>query len=147
MKIFKLKLSDQSGNEANFITKTTALGIFDFRSFLDLAMLITESGAAWVLRSAIFDIVIDTINKRQAARPNTSISETTIISYFQEENYRKDFIDALRDYVDMGNFKYALYTDKIYVTIFNEKAQEYRKVLRLENPGEADPPIRMILTA
>lgn len=32
----------------------------------------------------------------------------------------------------MGNFKYALYTDKIYVSIFREKAQEYRRVLRLE---------------
>jgi hypothetical protein len=32
----------------------------------------------------------------------------------------------------MGNFKYPLYTDKIYVSIFREKAQEYRKVLRLD---------------
>ena len=40
--------------------------------------------------------------------------------------------DALRDCVAMGNFKYAVYTDKIYLSIFREKAQEYRKVLRLE---------------
>jgi hypothetical protein len=32
----------------------------------------------------------------------------------------------------MGNFKYALYTDKIYVSIFREKAQVYRRVLRLD---------------
>jgi len=31
----------------------------------------------------------------------------------------------------MGNFKYPLYTDKIYVSIFREKAKEYRKILRL----------------
>ena len=31
----------------------------------------------------------------------------------------------------MGNFKYPLYTDKVYVSIFREKAMEYRKVLRL----------------
>ena len=32
----------------------------------------------------------------------------------------------------MGNFKYALYTDKIYVSIFREKAHVYRRVLRLD---------------
>ena len=32
----------------------------------------------------------------------------------------------------MGNFKYALYTDNIYVSIFREKAREYRKVLSLD---------------
>ena len=33
----------------------------------------------------------------------------------------------------MGNFKYALYTDRIYVSIFREQAQVYRRVLRLDN--------------
>ncbi len=33
----------------------------------------------------------------------------------------------------MGNFKYPVYTDKIYVSIFREDAHEYRKILRLEN--------------
>jgi len=31
----------------------------------------------------------------------------------------------------MGNFKYAIYTDKIYVSIFKEKASEYRQILKL----------------
>ena len=35
------------------------------------------------------------------------------------------------DCVDMGNFKYPLYTDKVYVSIFREEAREYRKILRL----------------
>ena len=33
----------------------------------------------------------------------------------------------------MGKVKYAIYTDKIYVSIFREKAQEYRRVLKLSN--------------
>jgi len=33
--------------------------------------------------------------------------------------------------VEMGPFKYAVYTDKIYLSIFREKAKEYRKLLRL----------------
>ena len=49
----------------------------------------------------------------------------------QEENYRKEFTDALRDYVSMGNAKYAIYTNKIYESIFCEKAQEYKKILKL----------------
>ena len=32
----------------------------------------------------------------------------------------------------MGNFKYSLYTNKLYVSIFREKAKEYRQVLRLD---------------
>ncbi len=82
---------------------------------------------------AILDIVIDTINQRTGGGTKyiNQRDEDFIFAYFQEENYRKDFTDALRDFVAMGNFKYPLYTDKIYVSIFREKAQEYRKVLRL----------------
>ena len=46
-----------------------------------------------------------------------------ISAFLQEENYRREFTDALRDYVSMGNSKYAIYTDKIYQSIFREKAQ------------------------
>ena len=51
----------------------------------------------------------------------------------QEENYRREFTDALRDYVDMGNAKYGIYTDKIYQSIFREKAKEYRQILKLSD--------------
>ena len=40
-------------NEIDFITKTTVLGIFDFRSFPNLAMLVFESEWAKLLRQAI----------------------------------------------------------------------------------------------
>jgi hypothetical protein len=33
----------------------------------------------------------------------------------------------------MGNFKYPMYTDKIYVSIFRGNAKEYRKILRLHS--------------
>jgi hypothetical protein len=32
----------------------------------------------------------------------------------------------------MGKFKYIIYTDKVYKSIFKENAQEYRQVLKLE---------------
>lgn len=87
-----------------------------------------------MLRSTILDIVIDTINQRTGGGTKyiNQRDETFIISYFKEENYRKGFTDALKDCVDMGAFKYPMYTDKIYVSIFREKAKEYRKVLKLK---------------
>ena len=134
LKEFKLVIQAQSGNETDFVTKTTLLGIFDFRAFLNLAMLMSESERAKLLRQAILDIVIDTINQRTggATKYINQRDENFLRSAFVEENYRKQFTDALRDCVEMGNFKYAIYTDKIYVSIFREKAQEYRKILKLE---------------
>ena len=131
--LLKLAVSDHFGKEADFLTKTTVLGVFNFRAFLDLAMLMTESERARLLRSAILDIVIDTVNRRTGGGTKyiNQRDEDFIHSYFQEENYRKEFTDALRDCVEMGPFKYPLYTDKIYVSIFKENAQEYRKILSL----------------
>jgi len=134
LKTLKSSISTMDVNEMNFVNiKTPMIGIFDFRAFLNLAMLMVESERAALLRKAILDIVIDTINRRTGGGTKyiNQRDEDFLHSWFEEENYRKQFTDALRECVDMGNFKYPLYTDKIYVSIFREKAQEYRKVLRL----------------
>jgi hypothetical protein len=131
----KLAIQEAFGHEADFVTKTTVLGVFNFRAFLNMAMLLSESERASLLRKAILDIVIDTINRRTGGGTKyiNQRDEDFIQSAFIEENYRKQFTDALKECVDMGNFKYALYTDKIYISIFREKAHEYRRVLRLDN--------------
>ena len=133
LKELKIAIREQFGDEMNFITKTTVLGIFDFRAFLNISMLIAESERARLMRQAILDIVIDTINQRTGGGTKyiNQRDEDFIYAYFQEENYRKDFTSALSRFVAMGNFKYPLYTNKVYVSIFREKAWEYRKVLRL----------------
>ena len=132
---FKSALKEQFADETDFITKTTVLGVFDFRAFLNIAMLIAESERARLLRQTILDIVIDTINQRTggATKYINQRDEDFIQAYFQGENYRKEFTRALTDYVDMGNFKYIIYTDKIYFSIFRENAREYRKVLKLHH--------------
>jgi hypothetical protein len=134
LKDIKNAVEKSFGNEMSFVTKTTILGIFDFRAFLNLAMLMRESERAGLLRKAILDIVIDTINLRTGGGTKyiNQRDEDFIHSAFIEENYRKQFTEALKDCVEMGNFKYAIYTDKIYVSVFREKAHEYRKILRLE---------------
>ncbi len=131
---FKLVVSRDFGNEIDFVTKTTVLGIFNFRAFLNIAMLLSDSGKAKELRSVMLDIVIDTINKRTGGNTKyiNQRDEDFIGNLLRGEDYRKEFTDALRDFVDMGNFKYMVYTDKIYNSIFKENAAEYRRVLKLE---------------
>ncbi|MDD4735087.1 MAG: DNA-binding protein [Kiritimatiellae bacterium] len=135
LKEFKMRIAENDVPETIFgnISKTPQLGIFDSRAFLNLAMLMTESERARVLRQVMLDIVIDTINARTGGGTKyiNQRDEDFVVSYFEEENYRKEFTDALRDCVDMGQAKYPIYTDKIYVSIFRENAQEYRRILRL----------------
>lgn len=116
------------------ISRAPQLAVLDFKAFLNLAMLLSESDRARLLRQAILDIVIDTINIRSGGGTKyiNQRDEDFLHSAFIEENYRKQFTDALRDCVDMGNFKYAVYTNKIYVSIFREDAAEYKKILNLE---------------
>jgi hypothetical protein len=111
------------------------LALFNFRAFLNLAMLLIESEKARILRSVILDIVIDTINQRTGGGTKyiNQRDEDFIVDYLRGEDYRREFTDALRDYVDMGKAKYPIYTDKIYKSIFKENAQEYRQILKLHD--------------
>ena len=134
LKELKLLLKERDVNEINFVNiSASQIGVFDFRSFLNLAMLMVESERARLLRQAILDIVIDTINAKTGGGTKyiNQRDEDFLRSWFEGENYRVQFTDALRDYVDMGNFKYPLYTDRIYVSIFKEQASDYRAILRL----------------
>ena len=131
---FKLVASKVPGCEVDFTTKTTVLGIFNFRAFLNIAMLLVDSEKARSLRSAILDIAIDTINRRTGGGTKyiNQRDEDFITNMLRGEDYRREFTDALRDCVDMGNIKYMIYTDKVYNSIFKEDATEYRKILKLE---------------
>ena len=118
----------------NVGSKAPQLGLFNFRSFLNLAMLLVESDKARQLRSKILDIVIDTINQKTGGNTKYINQRDTdyLTSAIKEPKYRKLFTDALNQYVDMGNYKYAVYTDKVYDAIFKEKANEYRDILKLQ---------------
>ena len=135
LKELKLIIKHKHVSEIDFVNiSTSQIGIFDFRSFLNLTMLITESDRARLLRKAILDIVIDTINIRTGGGTKyiNQRDEDFLRSWFEGENYRKQFTDALRDCIAEGKWKYAAFTDKIYLTIFKEKASEYRDILKLK---------------
>ena len=135
LKELKKVIQDLDVTETTFgnISKSPQLGVFDLRAFLNLAMLMVESERARLLRQTILDIVIDTINQRTKGGTKyiNQRDEDFIQAWFQEESYRKQFTAALRDCVSLGKFKYPLYTNKIYVSIFRENAQAYRKILKL----------------
>ncbi|MDP2850082.1 MAG: DNA-binding protein [Sulfuricurvum sp.] len=133
LQAFREAISAQFVTDIDVGSKVRNLGIFDFRSLLNISMLLTESETARVLRQTILDVVIDTINQRTGGGTKyiNQRDEDFIQASFAEENYRKEFTNALRDHVDMGTFKYPLYTDKIYLSIFRENAKEYRKILKL----------------
>ena len=122
------------GKDINVPTKTTILGIFDFRSFLNLSMLLSESEKARALRQMMLDIVIDLINRKTGGGTKyiNQRDKDFVFASIQEENYRRQFTDALKNYVVDNKFKYAHFTDMIYVSIFKEKAKEYKKILDLK---------------
>jgi hypothetical protein len=135
---FKLAISGDADSEVNFTIKTHKLGIFNFRAFINLAMLLTKSERAREIRSLVLDIVIDTINKRTGGNTKyiNQRDEDFVFNLLNNKDYHKEMVFALRDCVDLGNIKYLLYNDKVYRSIFKEDADEYRKVLKLSNEDD-----------
>lgn len=123
-----------SGKDINVPTKTTVLGVFDFRAFLNMAMLLSESERARALRQMMLDVVIDLINRKTGGGTKyiNQRDKDFLFSSLQEDNYRRRFTDALKLYVEDDRYKYAHFTDMIYVSIFKEKAKEYKKILDLK---------------
>ena len=114
-------------------TKTTVLGVFSFRAILNLGMLLTDGDRARELRSRVLDIVIDVMAERAGGHTKhiNQRDEDYLLSAFQEENYRKQFTDALDKFVDGNKWKYSRFTNLIYKSIFHENATEYKKILKL----------------
>ena len=129
-----LEAAKNSGKDIYVPTKTTILGVFDFRAFLNMAMLLSESEKARALRQLMLDIVIDLINRKTGGGTKyiNQRDKDFVFSSLQEDNYRRQFTDALKNYVEDNQYKYAHFTDMIYVSIFKEKAKEYKKILDLK---------------
>jgi hypothetical protein len=126
-------LSKQSIDNQSY-KRLKSLAVFNFRAFLNVSMLLTQSDNAKMLRSRILDIVIDTLNKQTGGSTKyiNQRDEEFLVAITREPIYRKEFTNALSQYLDMGNYKYAYYTDAIYKAIFKENAKEYRAILNLE---------------
>lgn len=126
--------NDIFATDINVGHKIRSMTIFDFRAFLDMAMLLSENEKARALRQLMLDIVIDLINKKTGGGTKyiNQRDKNYLGSSLQEENYRRQFTDALKNCVVDNRFKYAHFTDMIYVSIFKEKSKEYKKILDLK---------------
>ena len=132
LKEFKL----QFAHLINEASKTTQLDLFNFRAFLNMGMLLTESERAKTLRSMILDLVIATIHEKTGG--GTKYINRRDINYIPaaitEENYRKNLTSVISRYVQgHQTYKYAQVTDLIYKAVFKENAKEYREILRLDS--------------
>ncbi|QTR50826.1 DNA-binding protein [Candidatus Thiothrix anitrata] len=133
-------------NEGN---KVPMLGLFNFRAVLNLAMLLTESERAKAIRSRLLDIVLDVLAERVGGKTTyiNQRDEHYLLAAYQEEGYRKQFTDALDNFVEGNQYKYGRFTNLIYQSIFRENAAEYRQILNLnEHDGTRETMYSEVLT-
>lgn len=119
--------------DIDVLIKTRRVGLFNFKSFLNIGFLLRESEKARVLRGLVLNLVINIVAKRAGGDTKhiNQREDSYLLTTYAGEGYRKEFTGALDRYVDLGPFKYNVYTNKIYISIFKEHAAEYRKILSL----------------
>ncbi len=133
-------ISQMTENEIDSLNKTSILATFTFKTLLNIGMLLTGSEKAQRLRSLVLDIVIDVLNKKLGGSKKfiNQREQHYLDSAMREFEYRKEFTNAIDNYIDKNNFKYGQLTDKVYNSIFKENAKEenakeYKQILNLSN--------------
>lgn len=129
-----VNISQDTDLEIDSLSRTPKLGVFTFKSFLNVGMLLTGSEKAQQIRSFVLDIVIDVVNKKLGGSTKyiNQREEDFLPSAIREYNYRQEFTNALDFYITKSTFKYSQLTDKIYISIFKEDAKEYKYILKLK---------------
>lgn len=130
LKEFKLKYVQ----DINVPNKTPQIGLFDFRSFLNIGMLLTESEKAQEVRGYILDIVIAVMNEKTGGSIKyiNRRDRNYVMSAFMEEDYHKKLSEAIKEHVEGDNASnYSQIMDVVYRVVFCEKAEEYKKLLNL----------------
>jgi len=127
-------VDDEADISDTSISKAPKLGVFDFKAFLNLGMLLTESERAKQLRAFVLDIVIDTINSKIGGNTKyiNQREEEFLPSAIREFNYCETFTNALDHCIVDNKWKYAQFTDAVYKSIFHENAKEYKQILKLK---------------
>lgn len=102
-KEFKEYLSDIYVGD---MLKTPSLGVFSFRAVLNLAMLMTESQIAKMIRGKILDIVLDVMAQKTGGHTKyiNQREEEYLPASYKEYSYRQEFTNALDFYLDMGKY-------------------------------------------
>lgn len=140
----------QADEDSDVLIKIRRLGLFNFKSFLNVGFLLKESEKARVLRGLVLNLVINIVAKRAGGDTKfiNQREDSYLLTMYAGEGYRKEFTSALSNFVDLGPFKYGVYTNKIYVSIFKEHAAEYKKILSLSKQDKIrDTMYSEVLTA
>ena len=116
------------------IKKAPSLGMFNFKALLNLAMLLSESEKAKLLRQFMLDVVIDVLNRKVGGGTKyvNQLDKDYIFSALEEEQSQRKFVDAINECVIDWKGKITRITDMVYQSIFREKAHEYREILDLQ---------------
>lgn len=139
LKKFKQSIPENKKKEFGVANNASALTISSFRTVLNFSMLLKNSDKAMTVRSAILDITIDLLTQKAGGNVkyiNQRDSEY-LDSTFREESERKKFTTAIKDYIEMGQYKYAYFTDKVYKAIFKENTRQYKNILSLTKKDNA----------
>jgi hypothetical protein len=115
--------------------RTRSLGVFNFKSLLNVSMLLADSERARRLRSSLLDIIIDVLNQKLggSAKFVNQREEEFLPSAVRSHNYQQKFATSLSECIEDHRFKLTKMTDLVYAAIFHENAKEYRQVLNLQS--------------
>ncbi|MCK8605872.1 DNA-binding protein [Leuconostoc citreum] len=139
LSILKKSILDNNIDNIDISPQTPSLAISSFRTVLNFAMLLKDSNKAQEMRSRILDITIDVLTKKAGGNVHfiNQRDKNYLDKAFVEASERKTFTSALNNYVDMNQYKYAYFTDRIYTAIFKENTKEYRQILSLAKKENA----------
>lgn len=120
LKEFKLQFAPV----INVGSKTTQLGLFSFRTVLNIGMLLTESEIAKKVRARILDIVISTINRRTGGG-------TKFINIFDN-----DFLPAANEEANRRKNFTGFVTPEEFDRFIGEKSIDFDEIMNLPENRE-----------
>ena len=90
-----------------------------------MAMLLVESENAKILRQIMLDIVIDFVNQRTGGSTKYigQRDQDFISAFLQEENYRREFTDALRIML-IWEIVNMLFIQTKFIKVFSKKSPQ-----------------------
>lgn len=138
LRVFKQAVQDSeysalTQKDKDSITTSPSLGLFTFKAFLNIGMLLADSERARQVRSLILDVIIDVLNRRAGGHTKyiNRREEQYLPAALDEFSYKEKFTNAIDFFIEKNSFKYSQFTDKVYRSIFKENAKEYKKILKL----------------
>lgn len=130
-----LKMNNDFDTDKNVGSKTRKLTVSTVKAVLNFSMLLKNSEKARDVRGIILDLAMQKVSDKTDGNVKyINQRDKEYLNQAQREAVeRKNFTQSLRNYIAMGNYKYAYFTNEVYKAIFRERAQEYKTLLKLNS--------------